>query len=289
MSISGLQKKVSQNRHHHRSTIRRTVRRTTRATIRTRWRAPDDFGAALNAFARAICASRRLARLAPEFFDSAVVDRKRRATAARNRWMALWQPALDRVYGTGSTPPDPAADLPALPSKKMQQAVEGELASWNLWMAAGQMALEQHRRRRPHALPSFSRLVRLIKIAVDFGRLAAGLDSARPDQAPVDDDPDFQQALADLKRAYGPLPQSPSSPPAAQTGSDHGAPESPPVPDSTPIQSVDSGAEKKLVPNNLGSSAAEVAVSPAEPSPIGQKRCDAWSRWSRQMRHLKGR
>ena len=275
---------MSRNRHHRRSTIRRT----SRALTRTRWRTPDDLSAALNAFARALRASRRLARLAPAFFDSAVVDRERRATTARNRWMALWQPDLDRVYGTGSTPPDPVADLPALPSKKIQQAVDCELASWDLWMAAGQMAMEQHQRRRPHAMPSFSRLLRLIKIGVDFGCLSSGLDSALPNKAPTDDDQDYKQALADLVRAYGHSRQSPSSPPAAQSGSDHGAPESQPMPTPTPIQSIGCSAEKKLVTNNLGSSVTEVAASPAGPSPSDQKRCDAWSRWSRQLRHLRG-
>ncbi len=269
---------MSRNRHHRRSTIRRT----SRALTRTRWRTPDDLSAALNAFARALRASRRLARLAPAFFDSAVVDRERRATTARNRWMALWQPDLDRVYGTGSTPPDPVADLPALPSKKIQQAVDCELASWDLWMAAGQMAMEQHQRRRPHELMSFSRLVRLIKIGVDFGRLSAGLDSALPNKAPTDDDHDYKQALADLERAYGPLPQSPSSSVDPLPG--NGAQESPSIPNPTPIHSVDSGAGTKVVTDNIGFSVPEVAVSPAEPSPIEQKRCDAWSRWARQLR-----
>ena len=35
------------------------------------------------------------------------------------------------------------------------------------------MALEQHRRRRPHALIDFSRLARLLELASDLKRLTA--------------------------------------------------------------------------------------------------------------------
>ena len=66
-------------------------------------------------------------------------------------------------------------DLPPLPDCLTQQAVEGELAAWDLWMAAGEMALARHQRRRPHALPNLSRLARLFHIASDLGRLACGL------------------------------------------------------------------------------------------------------------------
>ena len=57
-------------------------RRATRAAVRVRWRAPDDLGHALVAFRRALWAHRRLARLAPSFFDSVVVERERREREA---------------------------------------------------------------------------------------------------------------------------------------------------------------------------------------------------------------
>jgi hypothetical protein len=95
--------------------------------MRTRWRAPDDLGAALVAFGRAVRAQRRLARLAPRFFDSATVDDERRQRDAQRRWMAEWEPILsDPVSSTSGVPAAPApsdpnpdaasAPLPASPS-----------------------------------------------------------------------------------------------------------------------------------------------------------------------------
>ena len=67
---------------------RLAVRRTVRSLTRIRWRTPDYLGSALAAFRRAIRARHRLARLAPSFFDSTVVDRERCHRDARLRWMA---------------------------------------------------------------------------------------------------------------------------------------------------------------------------------------------------------
>jgi hypothetical protein len=53
-------------------------------------RGPDDFTQALSAFRRALRTHRRLARLAPSFFDPAVVERERENRAEQRRWMALW-------------------------------------------------------------------------------------------------------------------------------------------------------------------------------------------------------
>jgi short-subunit dehydrogenase len=54
---------------------------------------------------------RRLARLAPRFFDAAVIDRERENRAEQRRWMALWEPALAKVYGVDPQPPEAAVEL----------------------------------------------------------------------------------------------------------------------------------------------------------------------------------
>src|SRR5262245_7576986 len=97
--------------------IRNHARRLTRLSIRNLpgFRpGPDDFSQALTAFRRAIRAHRRLARLSPEFFDSTEIDRLAHRRKADAEWMALWEPALNSVYGL--SPPeelrrDPLADL----------------------------------------------------------------------------------------------------------------------------------------------------------------------------------
>ena len=161
--------------------MRSTVARGVRPSLRTLARAPDDLGAALVAFNRALRAHRRLARLAPGFFNSAVVDRERRQCEAQRRWRAEWEPVLAKVYRTEPTPaPAPAADWPPLPPPKVRRAVERELALWKFWLETGHLALERHRRRRPHALIRFSRITRLLALGFAFGRLACGADSNLP-------------------------------------------------------------------------------------------------------------
>ena len=85
----------------HRKLIRRTwhttIRSVNRSCVRVCWRAPDDLGAALTAFDRALRAHRRLAKLAPRFFDTAVIDREAENRAGQRRWMAAWAPALARA------------------------------------------------------------------------------------------------------------------------------------------------------------------------------------------------
>jgi len=164
-----------------------------------RWRAPDDLGAALASYRRALAAHRRLARLAPAFFDSAVIERERRDHEARRRWLDSWNPAFIKVYGAEPEPLPPEPELPPLPPPRIQAAVERELASWNFWFAAGREALRRFQFRHPHALISFSRLVRLIEIATDLARLATGLDSTQPSPEPVN----YATVLADLERLYG--------------------------------------------------------------------------------------
>jgi hypothetical protein len=89
--------------------------------------------------------------------------------------MESWEPAFQSVYGSSSTR-DWSPGLPPLPGPRTCQAVERQLAHWNLWMNLGRLALARHQQRRPHFLPSLTQLARLIEIATDFGRLACGLD-----------------------------------------------------------------------------------------------------------------
>ena len=207
--------------------MRSTVARRVRLPLRTLARAPDDLGAALVAFGRALRAHRRLARLAPQFFDSAVVDRERRQCEAQRRWRAEWEPVLAKVYGTEPTPaPAPAADLPPLPPPRVQRAVERDLALWKFWLESGRLALERHCRRRPHALVRFSRITRLLELGFAFGRLACGADSDLPQPEPELDP--YQQARADLERAYGHL-----SRPASSTAGAPAPPDASPLPPPT--------------------------------------------------------
>ena len=203
------------------SSLRRT-RKTIRNVLRSKnirtWRSlnragvrslpgyrhgPSDLSQALTAFSRAIRCQRRLARLAPRFFDSALVDREARDREERQSWMAMWEPVLTKVYGPkpDSAPlADTLADLPPLPGPRTQRAVERELAGWSFWMAAGRLAMARHKQRRPHALPSLTQLTRLIKIQNDFARLACGLETCQPKpRSPLN----FSRFEEDLERAYG--------------------------------------------------------------------------------------
>jgi hypothetical protein len=135
----------------------------------------------MTAFGRALRAHRRLARLAPRFFDSVVVERERRERESCRQWRAIWEPALDRVYGRDPSPPKPDNDLPPLPPPRTQRAVELQLACWDLWFNLGREAIRRHQQRRPHELIDFGRLVRLLEIAMDFARLACGSGSGLPE------------------------------------------------------------------------------------------------------------
>ena len=94
---------------------------------------PDDLAQALTAFRRAITAHRKLARLAPELFDSTEVNRLVRRRQADAEWMALWEPAFEQVYGpspAGQRARDPTEDLPRVPrSPRTIRAMERELAA----------------------------------------------------------------------------------------------------------------------------------------------------------------
>ena len=275
---------VFQIRHARRFTVRSTVRRAPRVAFRVRWRAPDDLGAALTAFRRALRAQRRLARLAPRFFDSVVIERERRERESRRRWMALWESALARAYGCEPHPRNPADHLPPLPPPRTQQAVERQLACWDFWFALGREALRRHEQRRPHELIDFGRLARLLEIAMDFGRLASGIDPGLLDSEPGN----YDAAWADLKRAYGHLcdsaPSSLGSTPAPA------AQESNPTPGSRPFQSMPAAPSGDIHPanDNPRPPPAASAKCPVAPPPPGHYRRDAWSSWARHVRRQRG-
>lgn len=189
-----------------RNPTKRAWRKLDRARVRSlpgHRRGADDLSQALTAFGRAIRCRRRLARLAPRFFDSAVVDREAREQEERRDWMETWRPILDKVYGP-ATDADRRAEVEPdhapLPGPRTLRAVERELDGWEFWISAGRLAMARYRQRRPHALPSLSQVVRLINLGSVFGRLACGLPSRQTaPPAPVNV-PDYKETLA---RAYG--------------------------------------------------------------------------------------
>jgi hypothetical protein len=289
----------SPSRSRKRSTVRRACRagagrrRAFRVAVRTRWRAPDSLGQALAAFRRALQAHRRLARLAPRFFDSVVVERERREQEARRRWRAIWEPALNKVYGSEPNPVPKPPELPPLPPPRVQQEVDRELAAWECWLNTGRLALQCYARRHPHALASLTRVARLLEFASRFGRLASGFDPNRPAPEP----PNYDAAWADLERACGHRCDSASSGLAAPTcpaqaserrgKPGEGGPGSPPAPaapasnpppHSRPVQSVPSA------PNSVPPPSPEPCSPPVPVLPHSQPRRDAWSSWARHLR-----
>ena len=85
---------MPRNRHTIRHAWRSTIRSTTRRIIRVRWRAPEDLGFALTCFRRAIADHRCLVRLAPRFFDSALIERERLEHEAERRRRDEWEAAI---------------------------------------------------------------------------------------------------------------------------------------------------------------------------------------------------
>jgi hypothetical protein len=198
---------------------RRTFRRLNRCVVRLnvhctpdRWRGPDELSAALSAFRRAIHCHRRLARIAPRFFDATVIAREEYERAARLRWLQSWEPAIAKAYGHD---PDPAALAalvaapPPKPSLRTQRVLKRELAGWDHWMAIAGIALQNYRRHRPHALPKWTQLVRLIETAFELKRL--GISSFEPDLEKEQAETAEYEAM--LKRAYPPRPAEPPPPP----------------------------------------------------------------------------
>ena len=260
-----------------RSTARTRSRNRNRGCLRGRRHGPDDLSQALTAFGRAIRAHRRLARLAPSFFDSAVVDREAENRAENRRWMDTWEPDLARAYGAEPCPPRPDDELPRLPSVEIQREVDLKLAERELCIIAGREAMERYKQRQPHAMMSWSRIVRLLKIGFDFGNLASGLDS--PNRLPEKIAYDYE--LTALKRAYGHEPEIPAmgvaAPASASSATVAMAPPIAPVPPPAPPESPGIGPPVTGNPD----------LAPAAPSPPVPPRCDAWSRWARSVRRLR--
>ncbi len=275
--------------------VRRPLRKLNRAGVRGRRRGPDDFAQALTAFRRAIRAHRRLARLAPSFFDAAVVERERENRAEQRRWMALWEPVLAKVYGVDPEPL-PADTPPPLPPPRIQRAVDRELPELQLWLAAGHLALARYQQRNPHALLSWTRMARCLNLAFDLKKMVLGLDSPNP----LPDKITYDYEFTDLKRAYG-HPEAPPVPAASGETMARGAAT---VPDLVlPVAPV--GPPTVVIGGAIASGAATVPASrpasscaaqppttlPAAPpgaSPEGPRRCDAWSRWARHLRMRSG-
>lgn len=179
----------------------RAWRRCVRPTA-DRFRGPDDLASALTAFRRALRCQRRLAALAPCFFDSTTVDRARHEAAARYRWLASWEPLLAKVYDVAPDFASLAAEskaLPPLPSRRTQRAVARHLAGWDFWIAAADLALDRYQ-RRPHAVPRLAQILALLEISLAFRQAACG--SFRPD--PEGETAAAAAYLADLRRAYPP-------------------------------------------------------------------------------------
>jgi hypothetical protein len=255
-----------------RSTARKLVRRLDCSCLRGRRRGPDDLSQALTAFGRAIRAYRRLARLAPSFFDSAVRDREAENRAERRRWMATWEPHIAAAYGVEPSPPAAENEVPRLPSAKIQRKVEFRLAEREMCMVAGRAAMDRWRQRQPHAVMSWNRMIRLLKIGFDFAKLACGLEIINPLPEKIA----YDYELTGLKRSYGLEPETPAvaggagGPPASAANGGVSVPAS---------RSESAGNPPSTAPGEAGGCSQE----PTAPPP----RCDAWSRWARTMRRMR--
>ena len=174
------------NRRLRRSLTRRCSRRTVRRVGRGAH--VCYLAQALTAFNRAVRARCRLARLAPEIFDSAVVSRREEALEDRRQLMAELEPIIQKVYGPASAlPPEElhhaqtdewcrnGAETVQF-SPRMIQEIESLLAERELWMTVGAVALARHRTFQPHRRVSLSLVARLIDLASKLGRIAVGLD-----------------------------------------------------------------------------------------------------------------
>lgn len=258
----------TRTRHRVRRVVRCPFRCGSRSSVRTRWRAPNDLSEALTAFGRALRAHRQLARLAPSFFDAAVVDRERENREAQRAWMEFWEPYLAKAYGVPPQPVELDDDLPRLPGPQTRRAVERRLAEWQLWMEAGKAAMTRHRQRHPHALPTFSQLARLLDVAFAFKALALGLDSPNPLPEKITYDYEFK----DLKRAYGNKAE-PEPSPEPGAGFQPGGPMQ--IPERSPAQLVPPTPKPTPVP-------------PVVPTPPRPARCDGFSRYARLLRTQAG-
>ena len=78
--------------------------------------------------------------------------------------MASWEPYIAKAYGVEPRPPAATNDLPPLPSAQIQREVDLKLAEREICIVAGHAAMERWRQRQPHAVMSWSRMVRLLKM-----------------------------------------------------------------------------------------------------------------------------
>lgn len=262
--------------------VRQTARRTARVPFRCRWRAPDDLGKALTCFRRALRAHKRLAKLAPAFFDSAVIAREARRRKAQRDWMASWEPAFREAYGSTTTPWKPRDELPPLPPPRTRKAVDRELTSCQLWLHLGHNSLARYKRRRPYRLVSFNQIVRMVEVAFDLRRMAVGLDSEINSEIEDDNIPDYHQFEADLQRVYGnslekaasnpePVPEVASTLPATHIKPAQAQPAAP---------SHAHGPQPGLAP-------AHAAPQPTSGPVIEYRRRDAWASYARYLRNIK--
>jgi hypothetical protein len=282
-----------------RSTARTRGRNRNRCCLRGRRHGPDDLSQALTALGRALRAHRRLARLAPSFFDSAVVDREAENRAENRRWMSSWEPALAKAYGVEPRPPRTDNELPRLPSVNIQRQVDLKLAEREMSIIAGREAMERYQQRQPHAVMSWSRIVRLLKIGFEFGNLARGLDS--PNRLPEKIAYDYE--LTNLKRGYGHLfdPAPPTATGgviacgAATDGTCGSHPASrvastTPPSSSAPTAKDDRSLAPASPPAATGSGhplTGNSDLAPAASSPPVAPRCDAWRRWAKTLHQMK--
>ena len=278
-----------------RTTLRRPFRSANRRCLRGRRRGPNDFSQALTAFRRAIRAHRRLARLAPSFFDAAVIERERENRAEQRRWMALWEPHIAKAYGVAPEPVSDRVDWPLLPPPRIQRAVDSALADLQLWLAAGSVAMERHQQRNPHALPTWTQMARHLDLAFDLKKMVLGLDS--PNKLP--DKITYDYEFTDLKRAYGHLLNDPmplpnpatgtASDPNAKPGLGSQRADSQNSVEPEAAHSIESVPKAVVDPPCDGNAAGDVgAALPDGNPPAPPRRCDAWSRWARQMRRHGG-
>src|SRR3954467_7129029 len=126
-------------------------------------RGPDDLAHALTAFNRAIRAHRRMAKLAPHLFDATETNRIEQRKQEDAEWRALWEPALEKFYGPSTEKlPETVYHMPLSP--RTLRALGRHHALWRFWMDIGAEALARSQSRRSFALPSLSRIARLLDV-----------------------------------------------------------------------------------------------------------------------------
>lgn len=199
----------------HRCLTRSLTHRRCRRLTRRIGRGPriNYLGQALGAFTRAIRAHRHLIRLAPAIFDAAVVRRESAERAEREAIHRAVTVALEKVYG-----PDPqelhrlqnekrcsnGAETVQFPRRK-EAKLRSCHAEMSLWLATGRMAWDRHQHLRPHQRLSLGTVARMVNVAIQFGRLACGLE-LQPAKPSKDSVLDCTEAIAfddALKRVYG--------------------------------------------------------------------------------------